>query len=120
LPDGLPDGLAAAKSALLPLEALVSRLRRALAPELPLFARDGNFIAPGYSAELDEQRLLRDDARRVIADLQARYATETGVQSLKIKHNNVIGYHIEVSAVQSERLASGHDGRFIHRQTLGS
>src|SRR5581483_11864601 len=79
LPSGLPDALAAAKSALLPLEALVSRLRRALAPELPLLARDGNFIAQGYSAELDEQRLLRDDARRVIADLQTRYAGETGV-----------------------------------------
>jgi DNA mismatch repair protein MutS len=120
LPDGLPDALAEAKSALVPLDALTDRLARALAPELPLLARDGNFIAKGYSAELDEQRLLRDDGRRVIAELQARYVADTGVQTLKIKHNQVIGYHIEVSAAQSDRLATGHEGRFIHRQTLGS
>ncbi|MGO7288087.1 hypothetical protein ACCT25_38280, partial [Rhizobium ruizarguesonis] len=50
------------------------------------------------SAELDEVRALRDQSRRVIAGLQLQYAEETGIRSLKIKHNNVLGYFIEVSA----------------------
>ena len=57
---------------------LVERLGRALAAELPLFARDGGFIAAGYSAELDQLRELRDESRRVIAALQARYAEASG------------------------------------------
>ena len=80
--------------------ALVERLARALAAELPLLARDGGFIAPGYAPELDELRELRDDSRRSIAALQARYAAETGIASLKIRHNNVLGYYIEVSAAE--------------------
>ena len=120
LPADLPPALRDAKSGLVPLAALIDRLTRALASELPLLARDGNFIARGYSAELDEQRLLRDDGRRVIADMQARYAAESGVQTLKIKHNQVIGYHIEVTAANAERLSRQPGGKFIHRQTLGS
>ncbi|HTZ37524.1 MAG TPA: DNA mismatch repair protein MutS [Stellaceae bacterium] len=94
--------------------ALVDRLARALAPDLPLLARDGGFIADGYAADLDELRGLRDRSRRTIAALQARYAEETGVGSLRIRHNNVIGYYIEVSAANAGKL--GVD--FIHRQTM--
>jgi DNA mismatch repair protein MutS len=94
--------------------ALVERLARALAAELPLFARDGGFIAAGYTAELDQLRDLRDDSRRAIAALQARYAAASGVASLRIRHNNVIGYYIEVSAVNAGKLGSD----FIHRQTM--
>ncbi|HXP05695.1 MAG TPA: DNA mismatch repair protein MutS [Stellaceae bacterium] len=94
--------------------ALVDRLTRALAAELPLFARDGGFIAPEYSAELDQLRELRDQSRRTIAALQARYAEETGVASLRIRHNNVIGYYIEVSAANSGKLGTD----YIHRQTM--
>jgi DNA mismatch repair protein MutS len=119
LPDQLPTALADAKQALVPLDGVVDRLGRALAAELPLLARDGNFIAPGYAPELDRQRVMRDDGRRLIAEMQARYAAESGVPTLKIKHNQVIGYHIEVTAAHSERLAAS-DGKFIHRQTLGS
>ncbi|HWD58722.1 MAG TPA: DNA mismatch repair protein MutS, partial [Stellaceae bacterium] len=94
--------------------ALVDRLTRALAAALPLFARDGGFVAPEYSAELDELRELRDQSRRTIAALQARYAEETGVASLRIRHNNVIGYYIEVSAANAGKLGTG----YIHRQTM--
>ncbi len=120
LPDGLPPALDEAKSALVPLDALVDRLARALKTEVPLFARDGNFIAAAYSEELDEQRTMRDDGRRLIAEMQARYAAESGVATLKIKHNQVIGYHIEVTATHAERMATAPDGPFIHRQTLGT
>ena len=68
----------------------------ALADELPLLKRDGGFVRAGYDAALDEARALRDESRRVIAALQARYADETGVRALKIRHNNVLGYFVEV------------------------
>src|SRR5580692_3477219 len=94
--------------------ALVDRLARALAGELPLFARDGGFIAAEYSPELDQLRELRDQSRRTIAALQSRYAEETGVASLRIRHNNVIGYYIEVSAANAGKLGTD----YIHRQTM--
>ncbi|HVJ51466.1 MAG TPA: DNA mismatch repair protein MutS [Aliidongia sp.] len=99
---------------------LIDRLGRALASELPLFARDGGFIALGYATELDEWRELRDQSRRMMAALQARYAEETGVSSLKIRHNNVLGYYIEVSPNHAGRLPSGAGGSFIHRQTMAN
>jgi DNA mismatch repair protein MutS len=96
--------------------ALVDRLKRALAADLPGITRDGGFIAAGYLAELDELRLLRDESRRMIANLQARYAGETGIASLKIRHNNVLGYYIEVTPTHAEKL--GRD--FIHRQSMAN
>ncbi len=95
---------------------LVDRLRRALAPDLPLLARDGGFIAPAYLPALDELRMLRDESRRMVANLQARYAAETGVAGLKIRHNNVLGYHVEIALQHAAKLGSA----FIHRQTLAS
>ena len=101
--------------------ALVDRLTRALAPSVPILARDGGFIAAGYSERLDELRTLRDQSRRLIVDLQARYANETGVASLKIRHNNVLGYFIEVSPGQAGKLAAPpFDQTYVHRQTLAS
>ena len=110
----LPKRLADARRGLGEHGVLVGRLARALAVELPLFARDGGFIAAGYSEELDEWRGLRDESRRMIAALQARYAEETAVAALKIRHNNVIGYYIEVSANHAGKLGQ----EFIHRQTM--
>ncbi|MBL8705939.1 MAG: DNA mismatch repair protein MutS, partial [Rhodospirillales bacterium] len=97
----------------------IDRLARALATDLPLIARDGGFVAQGYLPELDEQRALRDESRRLIAELQQAYARETGVAALKVKHNNVLGYFIEVSQTNSDRLTKGAAAeRFIHRQTM--
>jgi DNA mismatch repair protein MutS len=110
----LPQRLAAAQRGLGEHGALVERLGRALDAELPLFARDGGFIAAGYSGELDEWRGLRDESRRMIAALQARYAGESAIGALKIRHNNVIGYYIEVSANHAGKLGP----EFIHRQTM--
>ncbi len=101
---------------------LVEPLARALGPDLPLLARDGNFVAAGYSATLDELRTLRDESRRLIASLQARYAAEARVPALKIRHNNVLGYYVEVTQLHADKLATARgDGDrlvFIHRQTL--
>jgi DNA mismatch repair protein MutS len=95
---------------------LVERLQRALGDELPVHARDGGFIAAGYLSELDEKKNLRDQGRNHIAALQAKYANDVGLPSLKIKHNNVIGYFLEVTAQQSGKLGP----EFIHRQTLAN
>jgi DNA mismatch repair protein MutS len=98
---------------------LAAELSAALAAELPAFKRDGGFVREGYDATLDETRALRDESRRVIAALQARYIEDTGVRILKIKHNNVLGYFVEVTAQHGERLMSSpFNGVFIHRQTL--
>jgi DNA mismatch repair protein MutS len=102
-----------------PDPAIAAELATALADELPLFKRDGGFVAPRYDATLDETRALRDESRRVVAALQARYADEAQVKSLKIRHNNVLGYFVEVTAQHGDRLmAPPLNATFIHRQTL--
>nr|WP_049766723.1 DNA mismatch repair protein MutS [Rhodospirillum centenum] len=119
----LPAGLAEAAAGLDgPGHApLARRLAEALGPELPLLARDGGFIARGYSATLDELVGLRDDSRRHIAGLQARYAERTGIASLKIRHNNVLGYYIETTPTHADKLMQGANREtFIHRQTLAN
>ncbi len=121
--DELPGELRAVADALARSPAaLVAKLAAALAPEnLPHLKRDGGFVRPGYRADLDEALKLRDDSRRVIASLQANYAGDTDIRTLRIKHNNVLGYFIEVGAGAAERLfAPPLNARFIHRQTLAS
>ncbi|MDP1626037.1 MAG: DNA mismatch repair protein MutS [Parvibaculum sp.] len=101
--------------------ALKERLAAMLGEELPLMARDGGFIARGASPDLDETRALRDDARKLIAGLQAKYADETGIAALKIRHNNVLGYYIEVPPRHGEKLvAPPFTGTYIHRQTMAN
>ncbi|CDO39499.1 DNA mismatch repair protein MutS [Bartonella henselae] len=102
--------------------ALHLRLEQALADDLPLLKRDGGFIRPHYHKELDEMRTLRDESRRVIAELQAQYAQETDIKTLKIKHNNILGYFIEVTNLQATALTNTPQAkaRFIHRQTMAN
>ncbi|WP_246041393.1 DNA mismatch repair protein MutS [Peteryoungia ipomoeae] len=97
-------------------------LAATLADELPLLKRDGGFLREGALAELDELRALRDQSRRVIAGLQLQYAEETSIKSLKIKHNNVLGYFIEVTAGNAGPMTDSDEakGRFIHRQTMAN
>ncbi len=100
---------------------LSNLLEDALVAEPPLLARDGGFIAPGYDAELDEARKLRDEGRGVIAGMQAQYADHTGIGSLKIKHNNVLGYFIETTATHAEKMLSAPlSEHYIHRQTTAN
>ena len=118
-----PDRIAACLDALSlaerpELAALVEDVSRALIEEPPLLARDGGFIATGWSASLDEARSLRDESRKIVAGLQATYAEASGVSALKVKHNNVLGYFIEVSAKNADALMA--DDAFIHRQTLAN
>ncbi len=122
-PSSLPKELTEALADLAALPAdLGSSLASMLADELPLLKRDGGFLRDGAIPELDELRALRDQSRRVIAGLQLQYAEETGIKSLKIKHNNVLGYFIEVTAGNAGPMTDTDEAksRFIHRQTMAN
>jgi DNA mismatch repair protein MutS len=116
----MPDDVAAAMKALrAPDRGIAQALDAALADELPLAKRDGGFVRAGHDAALDEARLLRDESRRFVAAMQQRYADETAIKTLKIRHNNVLGYFVEVTAQHGERMmAQPLNATFIHRQTL--
>ena len=115
----LPLGLAEASRDLGQHATLVDRLARALRPDPPALTRDGGFIADGYAPQLDELRTLRDESRKLIANLQAKYAKDTGIASLKIRHNNVLGYFIEVTQTNADKMPAGESG-FYHRQTMAN
>ncbi len=115
----IPDCLREERQGLGDHSALSDELDRALAADLPLMSRDGNFIAKGFAPQLDELVALRDDGRQVIAGLQQKYRTKSSIATLKIKHNQVIGYHIEVTPSQADKLLNDKE-TFIHRQTLAT
>ena len=117
----LPDLLKAAIGSLRGHDDLTEMLEQALVAEPPLLVRDGGFIAEGYDAELDDCRKLRDEGRGVIAAMQAEYAELTGIQSLKIKHNNVLGYFVEVTSTHADKMLSEPlSETFKHRQTTAN
>ncbi len=117
----LPSVLKTAADDLQGHDELLDLLDQALIAEPPLLARDGGFIAPGYDAELDEARTLRDEGRSVIASMQAEFIELSGVSSLKIKHNNVLGYFIETTATHADKMmAPPLNETFIHRQTTAN
>jgi len=97
--------------------ALVDKLSRALIDSPPIDASKGGYIAENYDAALDALRETASLGRRAIAALEARYRDATGIASLKIRHNAVLGYHVEVSAKHADRLMVPDSG-FTHRQTL--
>lgn len=96
------------------LSGLRELLESAVDDEAPLLARDGGFVRPGYHEALDEYRALRDESSVHVAMLQKKYCEETGIPTLKIKHNNVLGYFIELTNLHKDKVP----GSFIHRQTL--
>lgn len=121
LPGDAPPVLRDAAGDLLGHETMVDLLDDALVAEPPLLARDGGFVAEGHDADLDQTRRLRDEGRGVIAGMQADYAALAGVGSLKIKHNNVLGYFIETTTTHAERMmAAPLNQTFIHRQTTAN
>ena len=93
------------------------KLRNALSDELPTFFRDGNVIRDGFDAGLDNMRRLANGAKETIAALQAEYVTQTGINTLKIKYNNILGYFIEIPSSRADVMMRPDSG-FIHRQTM--
>ncbi|WP_031291418.1 DNA mismatch repair protein MutS [Sphingobium baderi] len=96
---------------------MVDALSRALVASPPTETTNGGYIADGYDPALDELRRMAGDGRRAIAALEARYREQTGISALKIRHNGVLGYHVEVPARAADALMQPDSG-FTHRQTL--
>ncbi len=97
-------------------EDLVEKLANALDEDLPLLARDGGFIKEGYYPPLDEIKHIKNDSHKLLADMQAKYAEQTGIPQLKIKYNNVIGYFVETPSKFAAQMLE--DKFFIHRQSV--
>ena len=121
-PIGLPSDLARVAEALASAPGtLASALSSALVDDPPHLRRDGGFVREGARADLDTARSLRDESRQIIAGLEAKYVGETGIKSLKVRHNNILGYYIEVSAQNAGPLQKPpHEATFRHRQTLAN
>ncbi len=116
-----PEGIGQAANDLGRHDGLVDELTRALAPDPPISNRDGGFIASGYRADLDELRQLRDASRKLIVGLESDYRQKAGIDNLKIKHNRVLGYFIEVAARRADGLmAAPLNETFMHRQTMAN
>jgi len=103
------------------LASFAHNVTNALAHDLPVQAREGGFIAAGYDPALDEARRLKEDARTIIATLEAQYIADTGISGLRIKHNNMLGFFIEANARHGDQLMKPPlAGTFIHRQTMAN
>ncbi|EKE10185.1 MAG: hypothetical protein ACD_16C00073G0009 [uncultured bacterium] len=112
----VPESLRGIVKRLGSYDDLTNRLTQALKDELPHLAREGGIIRPGYHPPLDELLALRNNSQEALRALQERYSMETGISSLKIKHNNIIGYHVEVTSLHKDKLGPA----FIHRQTMAN
>lgn len=116
-----PDLIARAALDLVGFDDLTALLDTALVADPPLLTRDGGFIARGFDPDLDEAVALRDEGRSVIAGMQQQYIKHTGITSLKIKHNNVLGYFIETTATHADKMLSAPlSETYIHRQTTAN
>ena len=113
----LDAGLAAQFSEIDTHDDLALELRSAMADELPTFFRDGGVVRDGFNVALDNMRGLSHGAKETIAGLQAKYAAQTGIHTLKIKYNNILGYFIEVPSARADAMMANDSG-FIHRQTM--
>ncbi|MGL4395064.1 MAG: DNA mismatch repair protein MutS [Hyphomicrobium sp.] len=120
---GLPVALADIQRDLhvAPCAHLADKLRAALGDDLPHVKRDGGFVRAGYSSDLDDARRLSADNRSVLAALEARYVEETGIKALKVRHNNILGYFVEVTQLNAKPLLSPPlSDVFKHRQTMAN
>jgi DNA mismatch repair protein MutS len=117
----LPDLIKEKNGVLIGFSDTILMLSNALDENPPQLIKDGNFIKKGFSQSLDEHQLLKDDNKKIISQLQASYVEKTGISSLKIKYNNVLGYFIETTTNHSEKMFSqGFSDLFIHRQTTAN
>ena len=113
--------LDAGRCALLGHETLLDLLSNAIVSEPPVLVRDGGFVERGFDQDLDEALILRDEGRSIIAKMQGEYIEKANIQSLKIKHNNVLGYFIETPSTHAEKMMTPPlNEAFIHRQTTAN
>jgi len=89
-------------------------LARAIAAEPAAVLRDGNVVAAGYDAELDELRAIHDNCGAFLIELEGRERARTGIPSLKVEYNRVHGFYIEVTHAYAARIPDD----YRRRQTL--
>ena len=99
-----------------PLPALTELLETALSDEPPANIKDGNIIRDGYNPELDELRSASSGGKDWIARLQEDERKRTGIDSLKIKFNNVFGYFIEITTSQLAKVPDD----YTRKQTMSN
>jgi len=113
--DGLPAArIAEIRDLLDPHDDVVRLVSEAIADDPPASTAEPGIIRPGYSAELDELRLIRHSGKGYIASLEARERQRTGIQSLKVRFNQVFGYFIEVTKPNLPSIPPD----YIRKQTL--
>ena len=98
------------------IDKIIEKVSSAIVEDPPTLARDGNFIKKGYDKQLDEYKTLLDNAEYYISKMQEEYSNDSGIPTLKIKSNDILGYFIEISPSYVKKVPY----TFIHRQTLGS
>ncbi len=92
----------------------VDLLQRAIIENPPMLIRDGGVLAEGYDPELDELRNLSRNGDQFLLDLETRERGRTGIATLKVSHNRVHGYYIEISRSHSDKAPD----EYVRRQTL--
>jgi DNA mismatch repair protein MutS len=114
------------------LSKLKQTLEEAITEDPPALTRDGGFIAKGFDTQLDRYKTIKEDSRKLIAELQGKYVSDTGINTLRISFNNMLGYFIEVSSKHGDKLLIGANSNekqedkgsdsnpYIHRQTLAN
>ena len=95
-------------------DAVVDLIDRAIAESPNVLLTEGNLIAPGYNADLDELRALAAEGNRWIAEYQAKEVERTGIKTLRVRRNSVFGFYIEIS----KAAAAGAPPEYERRQTL--
>ena len=96
---------------------IIDELKNALKENIPIQNKEGNFIKEGYDEDLDKIRTIRDDSRSLILEIEQKEKLQTGINGLKIKYNNFLGYFIDLSGV-NHKLLKNENQKYIHRQTL--
>ena len=95
------------------LQDIHAALGRLLVDDPPHHTRDGGVIRGGADPELDRQLALRDGGREALAAIEARERERTGIANLKVQHNRVFGYYIEVSKTNLARVPAD----YVRKQT---
>lgn len=112
---GTPTGLLQKVARnLISLPQVIDLINIAINPDAPAQLRDGNMIAAGFSAELDQLRSIASDQSAYLLALEQRERQATGIANLKVAYNRVHGYYIEVSRTQADKIPS----HYQRRQTL--
>lgn len=91
-------------------------IERTILPDAPTTIREGGIIQDGYHGNLDELRRTCRDGKQWIARLELEEREQTGIESLKIRFNQVFGYYIEVTKANAARVPD----RYVRKQTLAN